>query len=420
MTNAFQVSSLIAKDTTEFFIQKSPIINSGNRQYLEEFDQKNYATGGAINVKVPGYPAVQMGLSVTPTGIQDLIIPYVITPDNDLYNVVRELNLFEQRFDILGGDGALTKPMKQAIVDNYAYPAYLSLEGQLETSAAYRLKTTAYLSPIDTIAKLGSLNTYSAISQIDTMAEAMKFANERYLMMNLTDSQLVTDSLQNMFNQMINGNITKTARVGGPDKGRLAGFDVYRSTQLIPHVAGPLALETGITVTNVASDGTTITLSGVGSSTGVLINAGDRISLPNTFLLAPITFDVLGYRLVVTAAAAANGDGAGNVVVTLSYPLMASGEHANVAALPSNGAPAIVFPNYNLNFAYVRSGLSVVPVSLGDIHGATNSETRANNKVPVKTVIQGAVEEFTNVYRTSLMCGIRPFAPYVITIPSLA
>lgn len=419
MSNSFSFSSLVAQTMTDFFIQKSPLFNTANRDYVEEIENKSYATHGSINIKIPGAPSVQTGLTVTATGIQDLVVPYTVTED-DLYSVTRSLDLLETKFDIVGGEGALTKDSKKAVVDNYCHPAFSALEGQLELTAASRLKTTAYFSPIDGIEKLSSINTYSAISSVESLCEKMKLPGERYLMMNVDDAQAVTDSLQNMMNPMINGNITKTARVGGPDKGRLASFDMYRSTELLPHTAGALALMSGITVSSVSADGTQITLTGVPSTTSQLINAGDRISIPSVYVLSPINFNQLSTRLVVTAAADANGNGSGSVTVTLSFPLLASGEHANVSALPANGAAVTVFPDHKVNYAYVRSGLSAVPLTLGDIYGAKNSDTKSSNgKVPVKVVLQGAALDFQNIFRISMLVAIQAIAPYTIAVPSL-
>lgn len=417
MSNEVLVSNLIAKSMSEFYVQKNPIFNTSNRKYVEQFSQQMYATGGTINIKVPNYPLVTRGLAVTPTGIQDLTIPFTITA-NDIYNVTRELSVYEEIFNIIGHGNALTKDQKEAIVDNYAYPAYEAIAGQIEAQAALDLDYTAYYSPIDGIEKLGAVNTYSAISQVDTMADVMKFAKERYLIMNPYDAQRVTDSLQNMFNPMINSNITKTARIGGTDKGRLAGFDVYRSTELQQHIAGPEAGNTGITVTSISADGTTLVLAGVAHLTNARILAGDRISIPSVNLVSNVTYNQSPYRFVGTASANANGDGAGNVTVVLSYPMLVSGEHQNVFTLPANGAPAAIFPSHNLNFAYVPSGISCCPVRLADIRGATNSTNAGDLKVPVHVYIQGAVSSFENVFRISNLTGIRAFAPYIIALPS--
>lgn len=419
-TNSFNVSTLVAGAMTEFYVDGNPLYNTSNRKYVATFSQKTYATGGTVDIKVPAYPTTTYGLAVTPEGIQDLIIPYTITT-NDIYNITRELDLYQETFDLLGGTAALTKPQKMAIVDNYAYPAYQSLAAAMELNAATKLSYTAYLSPIDGIEKLGSINTYSDVSALGALMTNLKLDTmERYLMMNVDDANQVFNSLQNMFNESINGNITEERRVGGPEKGRLAGFDLYQSSDMPIHISGPLAGVSGITVSSIDATGTLLTLTGVSNVTSQLVNAGDRISIPSVNLMTSLNQIQLSTRLVVTAALPANGDGAGNVQVTLSYPLMATGEHINVASLPAMGAAVNVFPNYRMNFAYVPSGLSFVPLMLPPIYGATNSDTKGDNKCPVHVYQQGQVSAFTNIFRISALVGIQPFAPYVIAFPSKA
>lgn len=417
MANQFNVSSLVAKIIAEFYVQTNNLYRTANKKYVKEFKPMGYATGGTIQIKVPSYPIVTRGLQVTPTGVQDLIIPFTITT-NDIYNVTRDLNFYEEIFDIVGGGESLTSKNRKEVVDNYGYPAYQAIAGQIEAEASRRLNSTAYLSPIDGIEKLGGINTYSAISELETMAQTMKYSPARYLLMNQYDCRTVTDSLQNMFNPDINGIITKNARVLGKDKGSLAGFDVWRSTEIVAQIAGPEAGNTAITVSNVATDGSTITLTGVAAQTSLRIKQGDRISIPSVHIVSPVTYTGTPYRLVVTAANDAFGDGAGNVQVTLSYPLLVSGEHQNVDSLPAIGAPAAVFPSHNNNYAYVESGLSVVPLPLPKIRGAENSENSSELEVPVHCYIQGLVQNGDNIVRISNLTGIRAFAPYILTLPS--
>ena len=421
MSNLVSVSNLIAKSTTEFLDQRSPIFNSGNRVFQETFNQTNYATGGAINIKVPGYPDVQKGLTTTAQDLQDLVLAYEITPDADMYSVVRNLDLSYMRFNILGGDSAITKPVAKAIVDNYGYPAFLSIEAEIEKEASTRLSQNGYMTPIDSIDKLGQINTFSAISQIGAMADTFKFDSQRYLMMNVDDMRKVSDSLQNMFNTSVNNAITMGGKLGGKAfKGiDFAGFDLWQCPDQVIHRAGPAyASNSTLTVDTVSADGTTITFSGLPSTTSILFNAGDMISIPSVYLVRKLGYQITQYKLVVTAAADAYGDGAGNCTVTLPYPLAASGEHTTVSAIPSNGAEAKVYPDHKLNFAYVKSGLSVAPIMLEDIYGAVNSNVKGDNGIPVKVTMQGSVLPYANNFRTTTYVGIRAFAPYIIVVPS--
>lgn len=419
MSNEFQVSNLIAKATTEFWDQRSPIFNTANRKYEGMYEQKDYATGGNIRIKIPGYPQQQNGLSVTAQGIQDLVVNFPITED-DIYNVTRQLNVYEQMFNILRGTRALTDNDKAEIVDNYAYPAYERLEGAIEAKCAYELKTNAFYSPIDTIDKLSAVNNYPAISRVTTLFRNLKLDKERYLMMNNDDAQSVGDSLQNSFVVPMNKNITEEARIGNdPTKSRLAGLDLYQSAELRPHEAGALAGRAGMTVTAISADGLTLTLSGVPATSAQQINAGDRFSIPGIFWVDPITKAVLGTRVTIAAAEDADGNGDGTIQLVLNYPLLFSGEHANVSATPAAGNPIYGFGDYNLNFAYVPSGLNAVAVRMADVFGAINSDVKGNAKsVPVKVYMQGTVSNLNNIFRISMIAAIKAITPYLICLPS--
>jgi len=423
VSNQQLFSNLIAHSMTEFMELKNPIYNTCNRKYANMFMQKQFATGGSIDIKIPGYPSTQTGLVGTASDIQDLTVSYTITED-DIISVIRNLNSDEALFNIISSDKALTDQQQKAIVDNYGYPAYLAISAKVETRCAEQLTANAYYTPIDGIEKLKPLNNYDAVASIDTMAEDLHFSSDRYLMMNTKDSQLVSSSLQNMFNQSINEKITKTARIGGAEKGRLAGFDCWRSTFLKRHVSGSIKGLAGVQIGAVGVGGATITLKNVTASSAVLINKGDLISIPSVYLCDTIDHTQIGWRLVVKAAEDANGDGAGNVLVTLSYPLMASGEHQNVMALPAINAPVDIYPDYDQNYAYVPSGLSVVALKMPPIYGAVNSD--ASNRVakgsasafPVHVTMQGASLQLSNNYRIYTLVAAKGFAPYIISVPS--
>jgi len=416
MSNEFRVSNLISKGTTEFLEQRSPILNTANPKFSGMFTQKEYATGGNVDIKIPGYPASSRGSVVNATAIEDLTVSYAITED-DIYNVPRALSVFEGMFDILNSRRALTDNDKAAIVDNYAYPAYLKLQLDIETTCALRLKNNAFYSPIDERSKLGGFNNFSNVSAISKVMTDLKFGPDRYLMMNTRDATNVANSLQNMFNEAINTKITKTARI---DKGRLADLDVYMSTELKRHTAGELADTEGMTIVSVSADGMTVVIDGVPSTSSQLINAGDIFSVPSVYLVDGIGHDPIDTKLTFVAAADANGNNDGTVDIQLEFPLMASGEHANVASLPEVGADVFCYPDYYPNYAYVPSGLNVVSLPMMDVFGAINSERQGNVRIPVKTYLQGAVTNLSNIYRISMLVAVKAITPYLVMVPSLA
>jgi hypothetical protein len=421
MANVTATTNFVARKMLEFFQNGHPLLATSNRDYLEQFQSKGYATGGAIRIKLPINPPSQRGLSVTPSGIDDLVLDYTIT-DNDIYNVVFSGNLYEELFDFVDMRKALTVPEQQSLVDNYAYPAYQRIMVDQEAEAAYRLKVNSMFTPIDEVSKLSAINNFSQVSAVTVFMDSIQLAPEkRTFMMNLRDANNFSNSLQNMFNPSINSQITRHAWVGGSqEKGEYAGMDCMKSNQLLKHVSGGLSATTGITVTDIDDSGTVITFAGVPATTSQLVNAGDLFSIPSVNLLQRIGAGVIPEKLVVVAMEDANGDGAGNVTITLPFPLLISGMHANVSALPAPGAEVIAYPDYNQNYAYTRAGLSAVPLTLGNIHGAINSDNKGMNDCPVKAYAQGSVESGVNIFRIAQILGLRAFTPYVVPVPSAA
>lgn len=419
MANLTATTTFVAREMGEFWLNLNPLFMIANRNYVGQFQVKGYAPGNHINVKIPGSPSVERGLAVSAQPIQDVVIPLTITED-DIYNVTYSLDLYDERFNFVDPIKALTVPEKEALVDNYAMPAYQSLSVEQEVEAAFRLKTSGMYTPIDEISKLGGLNNFSSVSAVNVFMDYMQYqTNERYFVTNLTDSNSVSNSLQNSFVNAYNKKITESAFVGGSaQKGNLAGMDMFKSQNFYPHEAGALAGETGITVSAIDSTGTEVTLTGVPSTTAQLVNAGDKFSITSVNILTPIGHKVTPFKLVLTALDDADGDGAGNVVITLPYPLMASGMHSNVSALPAPGAAVVVYPSTNVNYAMVPSGLSIVPLPLGDIAGASNSSQTSLNKCPVKAYIQGSVNTGVNIFRIAQLVGIRAFTPYVVPVPT--
>lgn len=415
-TNIELVSNLISGNTTEFFEEHSPIFNTANDKFSDMYTQKMYATGGNFDIKIPGSPQSSRGSSVTATAIQDLTVSYPIT-ENDIYNVTREIGVYELMFKILGGKKAITDNDKRAIVDNYGKPAYQRLEYDVETECARQLKLNTFFSPVDEVSKLGSVNNFSAVSSANTLMTNLKFGSNRYMMMNTTDAQNLADSLQNSFQMPLNKKITETARVG---KGRLANMDLYESANIRKHTAGPLSTQTGMQFASISGDGLTVVISGVPTTATQLVNEGDIFSIPSVYLVDNIGHGAIPTKLTFVAGANSNGNNDGTVDVQINYPLMASGEHANISAIPAVNAPVFVFPDYIDNYCYVPSGLSAISVPMLDVFGAINSETKGDNKVPVKTYLQGLVTDLNNVFRISMIVAIKAITPYLVRLPSRA
>jgi hypothetical protein len=430
--NVFALTDFTSKTLGTFLLQKCPMLATSYRGVEEFENHPGYGVSDVIGIKKPGYPTVQRGISTTAEAIIDAVESYTIS-DNDIYNISYDVNIRKIQMQVVGGRVAFCSdpnrnpdnakelnPQARSMIDNYVYPAAIAIKGDIETELSTKARDAAFYTPIDEPSKLGSVNSYSSISSVTALMDDLGFMMNRMGCMNVNDGKEVADSLQNMFNETINDNITKEARLGGPDKGRLAGQDIYTSNTIpLTEEAPQFSVSPTFTVASVAVDGSSITFSGVDAVGTLLINAGTLISIPSVRLINQVTKKVLQTKLVVTAAQDANGDGAGKVTVILSEPLVVTGMQANVDSLPAVAAPAELFPAHRNNFFYVPMGIIANPIRLGDIVGADNARYNLKQaNCDVTCYIQGLVNNGVNTYRMSSLVPTLAFARYLVHLPS--
>ena len=437
MANTFSVTAFTSRVLGTFLAQQSPFMGISYRG-IPEFEEsgKMYASADTVDIKIPGYPTVQRGLTTTAEDITDRVVPYTIS-NNDIYSTSFDLNIRESVMKIVGGVLAFTSdpnkdgnggkgmnPQAKAYIDNYVTPSGEVILGALEVELATKCKNAAFYTPVTSNSSLQAVNSYSKISAVNNLMNQLGFMKtQRYGIMNNTDSNSVADSLQNMFNTAINDNITKNARLGGPDKGRLANFDIFESNSIpnqensLQYLANPDS--TGVTVDSVATDGTTITFAGIEASTVGVINAGTMISIPTVFLINKTNKLSLSTNLVVVAAADADSDAGGLCTVTLSEPLVVTGFHQNVDSFPSNGDPVEVIAGHKNNLFFVPMGIIANPIGLAEIYGADNSRYNLKGaNVDCRTYIQGVVNNGVNSIRMSTLVPTLGIPSYLINLPS--
>lgn len=438
MANEFSVTSFTSRVLGTFLTQQSPFMGLSYRG-VPEFEESGrmYASADTVNIKIPGYPTIQRGLTTTAESITDRVVPYVIS-DTDIYSTSFDLNIRESVMKIVGGiklvftsdpnkdgnGGKGMNPQAKAYIDNYVTPSGETILGSLEVELATKCKNAAFYTPVTSNSSLQAVNSYSKISAVNSLMNQLgMMKTQRYGIMNNNDANSVADSLQNMFNTAINDNITKNARLGGPDKGRLANFDIYESNSIpvqessLQYLANPNS--TGVTVDSVASDGSTITFAGIEASTVGVINAGTMISIPTVFLINKVNKLPLATNLVVVAAADADSDAGGLCTVTLSEPLVVTGFHKNVDSLPSNGDAVEVIAGHRNNFFFVPMGIIANPIALQEIFGADNSRYNLRGaNVDCRTYIQGVVNNGVNSIRMSTLVPTLGIPSYLINLPS--
>ena len=435
MANTFSFTNFVSKTLGTFLENHSNVLSVSYRG-VEEFNKATgagYAPGDTVDIKIPGYPTVQTGLAVTAEDITDRTVPYTLK-EEDIYNVTYQIDIQSIGIDVVGGELAFSgnpyrnpnndkeiNPQAKTLIDNYVFPAGEVINGKIETVIMDKLKAAAFYTPIDLPSKLQVINKYANVSGVRTLMNNLGFMNRRYAFMNEGDYEGVANSLQNMFNEPINRNITQTGAYG---EKTLADFiftaaNTISNTDESPqYAANPSS--TGVTVSAISPDGSTITLSGVIVTAGLVLNAGTLVAIPAVKLLNKVTKIALETTFVGVVAADAVGDNAGNVTFTLSEPVVAAGMQANVNILPAPADAALIFPAHRNNYFFVPMGVVANPVKLGRIAGADNNRYQnAAKNMDITAYIQGLVTSGANTFRMSCQCPTLAIPSYVVNLPSV-
>ncbi len=155
-----------------------------------------------------------------------------------------------------------------------------------------------------------------------------------------------------------------------------------------------------------------------GLAAAATLKAGDRISIPSVKLLNQIAKDESDYGLVVTVSADAVASGAGAIDVVLSAPLLATGPHRNVSALPAAAASVEIYADRRSNFAFTKQGLTMVTLPMAKIAGADSTVVKDKDSgCWMHMTYQGSATSGKNIMRVSLLCAFAVFPEYVIEYP---
>ena len=432
MANTFNTSDLIAKSVSGYHDVMGRVLPTANQKYVGSFHAEfGQATGLTVNVKNPGFNKAIRGLDISSATVQDLsdfVTPITLSKTKDVASMLNNYDSIEEALQIAGGEKSLTKAQvnKMApVIDEYGYENFTSLDTDLQVRCVETLRNAAYITPIDEVSKLGSLDSYDTVQDAMILYKKMDMAQMNpTALLNVEDAGELKSSLKNVYNEPINTKILKESFISN-----IAGADVMESSVVFDFDGGALANESSaddrdftLAASNpISDDGYTLNAalgSGQASVTDVY-KAGDRISIPGMTLVTPIYKNVLKTKLVVTVAEDASSDSSGNVSIKISHPLLASGKFANVDSLPGNSEACKVFPPHKVNFIYNKSGLSAIPLPLNDIHGATCSIKKVGT-VPIMVWIQGDIKSGVTDFRILNFVGLKAFPQWCVSYMTTA
>jgi hypothetical protein len=429
--NNFKISQLVSRVASTMIEEHSCFMREAYNQ-VEMGKVQDYRST-TFDIKISGYPIASRGITSTSTSIDDRFVTYAIDKTNDIYNAAYDVDIFDSAVKVVGGNRAFDasrytaknvqnmNDQGKSLIDDYVSPMVRILLAQLDVEMGERLRVAAFRTPYNGPEEVQAITSFSDLTRLKSYMFNYGYqSGKRCVFLNSVDYQNLVNSFQNMYNKDINKQVTNTGNwVDEP----MSGFRVYECSTIQPTLESPQYVanndSTGVTVGALSADGYQLTLAGVISTTGLVFNAGTRITLSDVTFINQVSKISHNDKVTVTVAQDADGDGAGNVTVILSEPLLAVGVNAYTDSLPAIGAPVTVWGAHRNNYAKVPMGIITNPVPLDDIATAEHSKIYSKtSKALVQMYSQGVVVNGVNTHRASICQPMYAMAYNLFALPT--
>lgn len=373
MANAILNTSLVLNEGISILENELVAGAMVHADYSDEFQN----VGSTVNIRRPAQYTVQRdNLDIT-SGIQDIeqaTIPVTLdkTATIAIKLTAKERTLSFDRFseDIL--KPAMVQ-MKDEIEQHIAslYPKFYHFLGTPGTVPSTFLA----------LGGVGAVMTDQAVPLSGRMA------------LHGTDASLaLADGLKGVFVQDMAKTALAEAKIG-----KYANFENYTWVHAPTHTVGPLGgtpLVNGgaQAVTYAASKQTwsqTFITDGWTAAAAARVKAGDVFTVPNVFAVNPVSKQSTGRLQTFTILNDGSSDGAGNLTLTISPPMITSGAFQTVTAAPADNAALTIKTGtagtgYKQSLLFNKNAITLVTRALDIPQGqGLRTTTKTGNRVTV-------------------------------------
>ncbi len=398
---------LIGREAQFEWKNNNTFLATATREYDGMYDDnKYYQPGTTIYVRLPNNYLTQTGDTVTVGDVKERYVPVNL---EQILSVPLAYTVTELTTSV----GAMENWKNRVL-----YPAMRALSSQLNYLIAQKAKTQVSLYTGDAAAHI---NAYSVVDNAGAVLDehACSRSLKRYASLAVRESAALrqASTLQNMFNQVINKDITLNSQLG-----LLAGFDMFVE-QSIPYHTTYSGSRAGVTVkTNVTSGATTIVLTGLTVSTTGIVKAGDVITFTGIYSVNPITLQSTGqtYQAVVTADA--DSDGSGDATITVGSPVIhdTTNPNRNVSSQIVATTAVTFVASHHVNLAWAEDGLVVVCPKLAPLDTPYSAVVQDPDTGYSLTLSKSAeILDNKNILRLNILWGATWMADRAVRILSL-
>lgn len=311
MANSLLTPTAVTREALRILHQKLNFVGTIVREYDDSFAKSGAKIGDSLKIRLPNQYTVRSGatLSTQDTTESSVTLQVATQKGVDLNFTSVDLTLSLDDF---------SKRILQ--------PAMSVLAANIESDAM-----SMYKDVYNEVANTGAAATFAKLlSGRKMLVDNLAPLSDRVANLNTQDNIDLVDALKGLFHD--SSAIKEQYREGM--MGRTAGFDFYENTMWPSHTVGTKA---GTPLTNGADQsGSSVITDGWTASTAAL-KKGDVFTIAGVFRVHPETKVSTGVLQQFVATADGTADGTGNLTISISPSIVASGATQNVSNAAGDG-----------------------------------------------------------------------------------
>jgi hypothetical protein len=333
MADTFTTMDDVTKVALAEFHNNLALVGAANKQYQPEFLDGHWDKGETIRVRKPNKGIITDGA------------PIVSIPDEEERTVPITLSYRKKAvMDFTTKD--LTLYTATDFTERFIKPRVLQLANEVE----YVVGTELFNGVYNHLGTAGvSPTSYGDLSKLKAFVNKLGIPEQHMLAMQEDNyAELIANSnLQNSFLTSLNKDISVNYRAGV-----LSAMEIFHTFFVPPHIAGigdvtatPANgyVAAGTVKTDVSNGATTITITGLGTETGVF-EKGDKIKIPAFYSVNPIRTNIQTGEPIEFTVTADTDSVSGDAVVPISPTVrhLATDPYQNVNAQITAGSPVLL------------------------------------------------------------------------------
>jgi hypothetical protein len=378
MANTTLTADIICDEALAMLENELGVLNTLHRAYEDEFEQKvnGYNVGDTVSIRRPPDFTVRTGANIS---TQDVIEGKVQLVVNTQKGVDFQFTSTELTLKIEELSERVIKPAMSSLINDIALDVF----------------TDMYRNAYEYVGTPGTrVTTFAGFSKApERMDECAIPAATRGALLCPSDNWGLVGGQTSLFN----GGLVNSAYTEG-NLGRVAGLDTYCSQVCPAHTVGPLG---GSPLINGGAQNVTydtakntwtqsLITDGWTAAAASRVKEGDIFTIANVFKVNPKTKATTAILQQFVVRADGSSDGSGNLTMTISPPIITSGPHQTVNAVPADNA-ALTFLGtastaYRQNMAYHKTAMALAFVPMVMPQAAYNGSRRSYKGMSVRLI----------------------------------